>query len=57
MLRSAMQKLKNKKFKSMAVALTKIDDNRRTAILDEYFNICKCIYMIRAEFAYNWYNS
>lgn len=54
MMQSAMNKIKTRRFKVLAIALTTITQKKKVAILDEYFKICKYTYMIRAIFAYNW---
>ena len=54
MIKSAMQRLKNKKLKNMAVTLANIDHDKMLMMVNEYFKISKTTYMIRAEFAYSW---
>ena len=45
---------KNRKFLTMAMNLANITELKIRAVLREYFNMCKTVFMIRSAVAYTW---
>ena len=54
MSNALLLKLKVKKHKQLYTKLAMIDDNRRNAVLSEYFNACKMAFRIKATVNYVW---
>ena len=43
-----------KTYKALTFKLSAIQDRHKQALLKEYFNMCKSVYMIRSKEAYIW---
>ena len=54
MTNHCQRKFKIKKNKQLHIKLVTMDDNRRKAVLSEYFDACKMVYRIKATVNYTW---
>lgn len=57
MMKNALQKGKNKKFKTIARNLSCISDDHVKIVLKEYFKMCKLVYRLRSLSSVIWEQS
>lgn len=50
----SFKKVKNKKYKQLTFSLQLVNETKKRALLEQYFNMCKMVYRIRSTVAYYW---